>query len=478
MIVSHDIYRNEVLFTLRKVVLKLDAQEKYEIIKSLVEKDGNKQRAALKLGCSLRHINRLIQKYKKEGKAGFIHGNTGRKPIHTLSEEQKATIITLYNNKYWDANFTHACELLATHDGISVSPSTLRKILYQEYILSPRATRNTKKQMNKILRDLHKETKSIKKKQAIEAALVSIENAHSRRPRCAYFGEMLQMDASLHLWFGDVKTQLHIAIDDCTGRIVGAYFDHQETLKGYYNVLHQILCNYGIPNMLYTDNRTVFEYKKKNSKNVEDDTFTQFSYACKQLGIDVKTTSVPQAKGRVERAFQTLQSRLPVELRLADINSIQEANVFLNSYIKEYNAKFALPVNNNKSVFEMQPDNDTIDQTLAILTERTVDNGHCIKFQKKHYKTMDSQGLQVYYHKGVKGMVIQTFSGSLLFAVNDKVYELEEIPTHEQKSKNFDIVATSEKPRKRNIPSMKHPWRRDSFLKYRCNVNVYQDWSA
>jgi len=75
-------------------------------------------------------------------------------------------------------------------------------------------------------------------------------------------------------------------------------------------------------------------------------------------------------------------------------------------------------------------------------------------------------------------MVIQTFSGSLLFAVNDKVYELEEIPTHEQKSKNFDIVATSEKPRKRNIPSMKHPWRRDSFLKYRCNVNVYQDWSA
>ena len=87
MIVSHDIYRNEVLFTLRKVVLKLDAQEKYEIIKSLVEKDGNKQRAALKLGCSLRHINRLIQKYKKEGKAAFVHGNTGRKPIHTLSEE-------------------------------------------------------------------------------------------------------------------------------------------------------------------------------------------------------------------------------------------------------------------------------------------------------------------------------------------------------------------------------------------------------
>ena len=87
----------------------MDAQEKYEIIKILVKKDGNKKRATLKIGSSLLHINRLIKKYEKEGKSAFVHGNTGLKPSHTLSEEQKATIITLYNNKYWDANFTHAC---------------------------------------------------------------------------------------------------------------------------------------------------------------------------------------------------------------------------------------------------------------------------------------------------------------------------------------------------------------------------------
>ena len=126
----------------------------------------------------------------------------------------------------------------------------------------------------------------------------------------------------------------------------------------------------------------------------------------------------------------------------------------------------------------MQPDLQTIDQTLAVLTERTVDNGHCVKFKNKHYKTMDSQGLQVYYHKGVKGMVIQTFSGSLLFATHDKVYELEEIPEHEVKSKNFDLAPTTEKPRKRNIPSMKHPWRSDTFWKYRCKINIYQDRTA
>ena len=128
------------------------------------------------------------------------------------------------------------------------------------------------------------------------------------------------------------------------------------TTLRYYHVFHQILTSYGIPAMFYTDRRTIFEYKQSRSTKVENDSFTQFSYACKQLGVDIKTTSIPQAKGRVERAFQTLQQRLPIALRLAGITELSEANVFLNSYIKKYNAKFALPINNTKSVFEKQPD--------------------------------------------------------------------------------------------------------------------------
>ena len=88
---------------------------------------------------------------------------------------------------------------------------------------------------------------------------------------------------------------------------MGAYFDPQETLNGYYHVLYQILTDYGIPHMLFTDRRTVFEYKQKKSSSVEEDRFSQFSYACKQLSIEIKTNSVAQAKGRVERMFQTLQ---------------------------------------------------------------------------------------------------------------------------------------------------------------------------
>lgn len=444
----------------------MKAQEKYENIKRLAEGHLSKEAAAVRIGCTTRHVSRLLHSYQQKGKAGFLHGNTARKPAHALTDEDRAAIVFLYNNKYWDTNFTHACELLAEHDSIRISPSCLRSILLKAMILSPRATRSTRKTMKQHLESLQRSAKTKKEKHDLAAGLVRLEDSHCRRPRCAYLGEMLQMDASVHLWFGQSKTHLHVAIDDCTSTIVGAYFDQQETLLGYYNVFHQVLTNYGIPAMFYTDNRTVFAYKNKKMKDIGDDTFTQFSYACKQLGVEIKTTSVAQAKGRVERLFQTLQSRLPVELRLKGITTINEANAFLNSYIKEYNAKFALPIHDSKSVFVVQPDSDTIDQTLAILTPRTVDNGHCIKFRKKYYKLMDSQGIPAYYHRGVKGLVIQTFQGTLLFSTNDQVYALDEIPLREQTSKNFDIQPMKERPKTRTIPSPQHPWRYAAFQKY------------
>ena len=104
---------------------------------------------------------------------------------------------------------------------------------------------------------------------------------------------MIQMDASSFKWIDNEVWYLHVAIDDADGKIVGAYFDYQETLNGYYNVLYQILNNHGIPALFYTDKRTIFEYKRKNRAFDDEDTFTQFSYACHNLGIDIKTTVSP-----------------------------------------------------------------------------------------------------------------------------------------------------------------------------------------
>ena len=270
------------------------------------------------------------------------------------------------------------------------------------------------------------------------------------------------MDACIHLWFGKTKTALHAAIDDATGQVIGLYFDKEETLNGYYNITHQILTKYGIPYRIKTDRRTVFTYKKKASSTIEEDTFTQYAYACHQLGIHIETSSVPEFKPRVERLFQTLQQRIPQELRLAQISTIDEANKFLDTYIKQYNDKFALCINNSKSVFEKQPKDEKINLTLALLCKRVVDSGHSIKYNKKYYRLINKKGISIYFNKGTKCMVIKAFNGELYATVDESIFALEEIPEVQAKSEDFDEVEEV-KERKIYIPKMMHPWRGKSF---------------
>lgn len=446
----------------------MDEQKKYEVIKALTDHPKpNKQRAALTLDCSVRHVNRMLAGYKEHGKAFFIHGNKGRKPANTIPDETRKLVVDLYRNKYYGANFEHFTELLGKYENIHISPSAVMSILEAEYILSPKATKAKKKRIKEQLKAEKKAAKTQKEADRIQTNLVAVEDAHSRRPRAAYFGELQQMDATPYEWIPGQIWHLHLAIDDASGRITGGWFDTQETLNGYYHVFHQILTTYGIPYKFFTDRRTVFTYKKKNSPSIDEDTYTQFAYACRQLGVELESSSIPQAKGRVERLNQTLQSRLPIELRLAGITTIAAANKFLHSYIKDFNEKFALPLNGIKSVFVEQPENEKINLILAVLCERTVDAGHCLRHSNKYYRMIDCNGLQVHYRKGTKVMLIQAFDRNKYCCVNDKdIYALEEIPEHEAKSKNLDADYTPPKPKKIYIPPMNHPWRRGQFGKF------------
>ncbi|WP_072902879.1 helix-turn-helix domain-containing protein [Hathewaya proteolytica] len=321
----------------------MNEERKYEVIKRLIDSNGNKERAAVALGCTVRHINRLINGYKAKGKEYFIHGNRGRRPVHAMDEKTKQLIIDLYKTKFGDSNFTHFSELLLKPYEIIASP----------------------------------------------------------------------------------------------------------------------------------DRRTVFEYKQKKSTSIEEDTFTQFGYACKQLGIEIQATSVAQAKGRVERLFQTLQSRLPVEMRLAGITTIEQANEFLNSYIKEFNSQFALPLDNTKSVFETQPSAEKINLILAVISQRKVDNGSCIKYKNNYYIPVSNSGIAVHYHKGTSGLIIKAFNEQLYISIKDNVYSLELIPNHVPTSKNFDFISLPKKPRKKYIPPMSHPWKQDSFEEY-CKKQAHR----
>lgn len=456
---------------MRKVELSMNEQTKYEKIKHLVDHNGNKKRTALLLNCSVRHVNRLIKIYKTHGKAGFIHGNRGKSPAIAFDPAVKEKIISLYIDSYGDTNFTHFTEIVKEDLGISISQTTLNQWLRQECILSPKAHRKTKKTMKKMIKEKLDLSSSSKVKNELKQALAIVDSpsAHPRRPRCKYAGEMIQMDASSFQWINDQLWHLHLAVDDASGTVVGAYFDHQETLNGYYHVLHQILSDYGIPAMFYTDRRTVFEYKRKNAAFDDDDTFTQFSYACHQLGIDIKTTSVAQAKGRIERLNQTFQSRLPVELRRANVSTIDEANEFLNSYIKKFNDQFALHLNSTKSVYEAQPDIETINRVLSVISERKLNGGHAIRFKHKYYLPKTSSDAPVYFKTGMNCLVIESFDGNLYANILDQLYCLEEIPEIQAVSANFDSVEDTKKVvKKRYIPPLNHPWRQSSFINFKA----------
>ena len=456
----------------------MNQEEKYQAVKNFVDHPGaNKQRIVSKFNVSLRTVDRWISRYTEVGKSAFIHGNTAHEPSCKIAQETREKIVALYQSDiYKGSNFAHYTEMLAQYEDIHVSEQSVRNILHAAGIHPPKLWSSTKKRLRQDEKQRQKMLTSGENTASApdpaDKNKVAPEDGHSLRERCKYFGEMIQMDASSYQWFGDIVTNLHVSIDDCTGRVTGASLDREETLFGYYNVLKQILLKYGIPAKFRTDKRTVFEYTRKGDQDLEKDTYTQFSYACKQLGIEIETTSVPEAKGRVERLNQTLQSRLPIIFRREGITDIDTANEFLSSHLDElFNDKFSMPVNHTRSVFEKQIGGKEINEEMvnlicSVLCPRTL-RGQCIRFHKKNYKLIDENGIQQNYKDGTKVTVIQSLDCQLFASVNDNcILKLEEVPVHAEKSRNFDADYESPKPHKVYIPPMNHPWRYSEIEKH------------
>ena len=454
---------------MKEVKLRMNEQEKYEVIKELVDHNGNKNRASKKLGISRRQIDRLIIKYKENGKSAFIHGNRSKKPVNALDNSISEDIILLYKTKYYDFNFSHFKEFLKKDENIDVSYDFIYKNLTKAGILSPKARKKTKREFKK--KQLLEEKKinlamSDEQIEHIVSHEVALEDSHPRGEKPKYFGEIIEQDGSIHEWFGGFKTCLHLAIDKATSTIVGAYFDKQETLNGYYNVFYQILTNYGIPYKFLTDNRTVFNYMSlnPNKRTSDKDVLTQYGYACKQLGVELETTSVSQAKGLIERTNGTFQGRLVSELRLNNITTIDEANKYLiDVFVPYFNNRFALDYKKFESVFEQSPNEEIINYTLAVLTPRKIDNGNSIKYQNKYYQPYLNNQLKCFMPK-TDCLVIKAFNGDLLVTIDEQILELKELSRNERFSKEFDEVIEV-KEKKKYIPPMTHPWKLSSFLK-------------
>ena len=454
---------------MRKVELRMNEQEKYKVIKELVEHNGNKNRASKKLGISRRQIDRLIIKYKEKGKSSFIHGNRGHIPSKTLDKSISENIILLYKNKYYDFNFNHFKSFLETKENIFVSYKFIYNVLTKEGILSPKAKKRTKREFAKQKLLKEKKIDLAMNDELINTIIsheINLEDSHPRGEKPKYFGEIIEQDGSIHLWFGEKKTCLHLAIDKATSTVVGAWFDYQETLNGYYHVLYQILTKYGIPYKFFTDNRTVFNYISLNpdKRTSDKDVLTQYGYACKQLGIDLETSSVSQAKGLIERTNGTFQGRLVQELRFNNITTIEEANKYLDEvFVPNFNKEFALDYKKFPTVFEASPSDEKINYTLAILTPRKIDNGNSIKYQNKYYQPYLDNKLKCFMPK-TECLVIKAFNGELLITIDEQILELKELNRNERFSKEFN-EKDEVKERTKYIPPMTHPWKLASFKK-------------
>lgn len=451
---------------LRKVVLTMNEEYTYQQIKRYVNQGGNLNALCIRLGCSERTARRKIAGYRKKGRAFFRHGNHDSKPTTTIPDEIKKEIIGLYNEFYFDANFKHFHKLLLErHPDIqNISLSSIRNIMKENDLLSPLAWRSTEKALK--LKDKAAE------QEKLQSDIVKVENPsvstspHPRREKSKYAGELVFLDASIHPWFLDIVTALHVAIDDATGAILAARFETQETLVGYYNVFSQILKNYGIPNKFGTDGRTVFTYKRKGLTDLASDTSTQFGYACKSLGVAIRSTTCAQAQGKVEKLFGTLQSRLVVELRLENVTTIEQANEFLKSYILRYNQEFAAPPNSIPSAFDKQLSDEEINLLLAVISTRTVDGGNCISYNCNYYRFLDENGDHVHLAPKQKVLVIRALDGRLFASCKDRIFALELVSKHKAFSYDLDQPSTKTKVSKPYVPSFMHPWRQKNFETY------------
>lgn len=339
---------------------------RYTVISQLIEGNLTTQEAAERLGLSERQVKRLKKGVIEEGPAFLIHKNTGRKPVHAISDDLVVKIIELRKTEnYRNANFLHFQELLEEYEGIKISYKALYGILTNAGFKSPKKRRKTK--------------------------------AHHRRKRKAQEGLLIQMDATPFAWFGDNQNYtLHGAIDDATGKIVGLYLTKNECLQGYFEVTRQILLNYGIPASVYSDRHTIFRSPKVDKITLEEQLAgkvindTQFGRAMNELGITLIPARSPQAKGRIERLWDTLQSRLPIEFKIAGITNIHEANQFLISYIPKFNEKFAVEPANLETAYTPLKEGLVIDNILCFKQIRTIDNGGVFSFKGKYFQPVSN----------------------------------------------------------------------------------------
>jgi transposase len=353
-----------------KVTLTMKEQHK---LKMVIEYEAGKvqaQRAAELLGISQRQFRRLVAAYRQRGITALAHGNRGRSPANRISEAVRQEILRLAKETYRDYNDCHFTEELAEQpEPIVVSRSTLRRIRRAAGQGSPRKRRAPK--------------------------------YRGRRERYPQAGMMLQTDGSRHDWLEGRGPWLTLVamIDDANNEVPWAVFREEEDAAGYFLVLEQVCRNKGIPQSIYADQHTIFQSPSQPS--LEQELYgelprTQFGRLVDELGIQLITTRSPQAKGRIERLWGTLQDRLVKELRKAGANDLESANRVLAAYLPKFNARFQIEAAQPGSAYLPWPQERDPADYFCFKYTRTVTNDNTIPFNKHRLQIPPGPGRKSY----------------------------------------------------------------------------------
>jgi transposase len=397
--------------------------------------------AAETLGITCRQLRRLKSKYAQEGEKGLIHGNRGRKPHHALPEETISEAVRLFEEKYSDTNFCHYTELLEEHEGIRLSPSSVWRIL---------------KSAGK------KSKKSIKRR----------PQKHRRRDRRSQAGMLWQTDATPYEWLGEEigRFTLHAFIDDATGIVTGAVFTKNECAEGYSLAMKEGITKYGVPMALYTDKHTIFRSpKEKRTLDEELDgvqvPLSNFGSAMAELHIEHIKANTPQAKGRIERLWETLQDRIPVELRLLGIKNLEEANRALPKLIEKHNEKYAVRPAEEQSAYTPLEKGVRLDYVFAKRETRKIGGGGSISYKNNIYVPDDIE--QVCLETRTTVQIRETFGGEVLLWHNGRALKLKKLERPVLAAKIETKGTPEPKTKKRYTPPPDHPWRRTGGLAQR-----------
>jgi transposase len=405
--------------------------ERITVMNNLLEKRIKQKHAARLLGISVRQVRRIFNRYKKEGSKGLTHKNRGKESNRLMPEEKQAQIVQLIKESYSDFGPTLACEKLLERDGIKCSTETVRKIMIAESLWRER------------------------KKKTIEI--------HTYRERRSCVGELIQLDGSPHKWFED-RTEpctLIAFIDDATSRIMdGAFMDYEGTFT-LFSATEHYLFKHGKPLSLYVDKHSTFKINRQATIEEELRDLlpqSQFGRAMEQLRIEVIFAHSPQAKGRVERLFETLQDRLVKEMRLEGISTKDEGTkYFREAYIPKHNAKFAILPKDSANVHRALLTFDDLSRIFTVQTKRHVSKALVAQYKNTRYQ-LDSTGAYNYLLKNQQILVEENQQGDLVFRHKDKTIPYRVIGEIIRQPKFMQVASAKSFQEKQIQVFAKDPW--------------------